>query len=868
MGKFCCLPLFHKSANADFEGAEVSDAPKQKAVAVPVNIQIPQPAKLAGGHYDFEHWIARNNTTGSLASSRSQARTPESFLPDPVGVEFDSDSDDEIRAPKPSAGAAGAVRTLARRLSQDDKKRASASQAKLHPDEIKELVKRAEQRAETVAYRAEVRRNSIARIQAQADIGKSENSSLRPASSRSISTRGSNRVHELETVVEDPDDHHKDSSPSGPRDDVEFSVVPGLSLKDTNYPRPPARPQNAKLPAETLKCDPADCDTDDRRRSSCPRPETVSKVSAVLQERPSLPMMPPPPTLIAKQAPDDEDDASLRTWELSQGNPQRDSQSTLIIQAEDVANEFAEATTDAKSKNVSETQHQPDDSGNKDVAQNDVQPGRFFGDVIPPDRSHASESSQSQDGSAWGVWLLAQELGSPENPVAANEAPAQTELVLASDVSTTCSMQNETNSKVLSSAATLTSSGTSGQLTIKASPNSHDSPTDLQSALAMNLEMEDEMDRMIRQAEEEEETSCQERAAEYLSLKVSDRDLQKLDNSKESPQSPGNAHDQHFALSAKGEEENSGPNVTLKMALASATSGYPSSSVYSSTQNTRPPSLSTPRDASSDDNVRYILESFKGLELSPFSGTLSCVASACQFANCKAVPDDLRPERSDDSYRTAVSERSTSDPALPSIALPSKGTVSAENGVENEKLTEGPAETSADSRIHSRKSSFLQILLHRTASGSKGHRKSKSQPSAKLPSMNTSSEPLEAAKRLGHVKKLSNLSIRSNMQPISAPEVFVAPKLNESATAVWQRAFELEHHRRDESALHSSNRLSKPATSERPFAGADATSVQEPIDTAVDASISAKDISLPTSETTILVAAPETDTNEAAAGTN
>ncbi|KAF9874508.1 hypothetical protein CkaCkLH20_08071 [Colletotrichum karsti] len=828
MGKFCCFPFFQREGNEDTEDVELDDVPRQRPVAAPVNMQLPQPAKLAGGNYDFEHWIASNNTTGSLASSRSHTRTPESFLPDPIGVEFDSDSDDDIHAPKTNSGAAGAVRTLARRLSQDDKKRAAASQVKLPPDVIKEqaALKRAEKAA--AAYRAEVRRNSMARIQAQAE---SENSSA-----RSISTRGSNRVYELETVVEDPEDH-KDNIRSGPRDEVKFSVMPGSPLRDVDYPSPPTRPRNAKLPDETLKSDPADYDIKERRRDSCPRPDTGSKVSAVLQERPSMPIMPPPPTLVAKQAPDDQDDTSLRTWELSQANTQRDSQSILIVQSEDAATGLTQDTT--QSNNVSESQHQSDER-DKEVPQSNDQPKATSEVATASDRSRASESSQSQDGSAWKVWLLAQKLGSQENSVAAaNEAAAQTEVVSSGN--------DEANSKVLGS-ATLTGSGTSGQLTIRAplnSPdsNSPDSPIDLQSALVMNLEMENEMDRMIQQAEEEG-ALCQERAAAYFSQQAINHG--QLDNSQPSPQVSEQDQMQDSNTTVKDQD---GPQVASKTVSSSAMPTYPSSSVYSSTQNTRPPSFSTSKDASSDENSRYILESLKGIEFSPFAGMLSYAVSAFQAANQQAVSGNLRFERSDDSYRTAMSKRSTSDAALPSVALPSEEIARDENNAkletQIETQTETHSEAPASSQLHSRKSSFLQILRHRSPSGSKGHRKSKSQPSANLAPLNTSSESLEVQKRSGHLKKLSNLSIRSNMQPISTTEAFVAPKLNESTTIIWKRAFEVEHHQREKSATPSSIRVSKSATPGQASAGVDVTSALKPNDTAVDASLSPKPTATP-----------------------
>ncbi|EQB55031.1 hypothetical protein CGLO_05062 [Colletotrichum gloeosporioides Cg-14] len=292
----------------------------------------------------------------------------------------------------------------------------------------------------------------------------------------------------------------------------------------------------------------------------------------------------------------------------------------------------------------------------------------------------------------------------------------------------------------------------------------------------MNLDMEDEMDRNTRTSEEMS-VSVQEPDQEQVSK-------QTAENNEHEPKGKALPAQEDPIRHDNNEEKG---KIIIATNLDSIPQ-YQSSSVYSSTQNTRHPSPVGSKQPSSDEDARYSLESFKGLELSPFS-----------------VPKDARQEGSDDTYRTAASKRSGSDPVIPPIAV--KQIVSGSVEKSQNKLASGTTAPAA-TNIHSRKSSFLNLLLHRAESSSIGHRKSKSQPSAKLASLNNSSEALDIPKRLSHAKKLSNLSIRSHMQPISAADDFNSgPAKRATPPASWARF--ASHTREERNAAAGSTDLVK-----------------------------------------------------------
>ncbi|KAK2016315.1 hypothetical protein LZ32DRAFT_626350 [Colletotrichum eremochloae] len=253
----------------------------------------------------------------------------------------------------------------------------------------------------------------------------------------------------------------------------------------------------------------------------------------------------------------------------------------------------------------------------------------------------------------------------------------------------------------------------------------------------------------------------------------------------------------HNSLSLTLEMDN---NVTAAVAEAAPTPDlhYPSSSVYSSKQNTRHASPTGSKDVSCDENVNSLID----LDLTQFE-----------------TSSNLKEQRSDESYRTAPDH--SHDAVVPFIVLPMDGTPRGNVSVTLSKChdkTEMPTKvfgiqsqgSSSDAQEIShatqneiqndgplRKSSFLQVVRVAKEIISKGHGKSHSQPSADLGQMRSSSASHENLKPTGHAKALSNLSIRSRMHPASRSPDFTVPKLTESATTVWKRAFQVEHDQRE-----------------------------------------------------------------------
>ncbi|WQF82455.1 hypothetical protein CDEST_07469 [Colletotrichum destructivum] len=746
----CCTDVLPQEteANADAKVNETVRGTKRAPIEL---IQLPPPAKLSGGNYNFESWLARNGSGSIASSSRSNVRSPElDFIPDPTSVEYVSDPEDEIQEVVSTRN----WRRISRSLSQDsskgsqdpdDERRFSIPSVNRPSSAPRSKDQKGDEKPppfDQAAYFQAVRSNNKRRLQAEVE---SENSS------RSVSTRASNRFRELETVEEDPSDH-RDELPGGPRDRIETAMSTGISA--LKVPRQPTRPPTARLSNQGLKVDPADIILGDRRRSSCPKIESISKVVAsqlVIRERGSLPLMPPAPVLVAQQDNSNQDDESFKTWRLSQSIPQCDSQATLIVRPLNVSSTNDHSVVVVDTKSGTEPQDQPgtvDNTGTTDTrgkARNHEQPEIAVVSklVNAPIRPLTADSAQSHDGSSWETWLLAEKLTSQDPPVSVREA-------------------SETNAESASSIA--------GGGPTEMSDNKRD---------AVNMTMSP------------------------MSLSC--------------PTNPGGSNatlsvDRTDASSVAFGDLPSTFRTEGKITSAVADSAaetvlqYPSSSVYSSMQNTRPPSPMCSKDASGcgEDNTSFV-ESLIDLNLAQFE-----------------TFNDLQEQRSDESYRTAPDRNS--DLVVPSIVLPTEDAPCNEipdapgkyrykvQLITNQfgaKSNELPSLSASDiqtgtkivqhdtaNSAPSRKSSFLQVLRIGIGSGLKSHGKSQSQPS-ELTQLDYSSASHKRPQANGHAKTLSNLSAESYMQPNVQAAEFIAPKLTESATTVWKRAIQVEHDQRE-----------------------------------------------------------------------
>ncbi|GKT44393.1 uncharacterized protein ColSpa_04574 [Colletotrichum spaethianum] len=732
----CCSNVLpkEKEADADAKAKETTEDTKQAPIEL---IQLPPPAKLSGGNYNFESWLARNSTGSIASSSRSNVRSPESdFIPDPTSVEYVSDPEDGTQ----EVVKASNWRRISRSFSHDGSKRSSS------PDDERRFSIPSVNRPSSTprsgdqtddekppfdqaAYFQAVKSNNKKRLQAEVD---SEHSS------RSVSTRASNRFRELETVEEDPSDH-RGELPGGPRDRIETAMSTGISA--LKIPRQPTRPPAAKLSNQGLKVDPTDLTLRDRRRSSCPKMETGPKVMAsqlVLRERGSLPLMPPAPVLVARQGSSEQDDESFKTWRLSQSIPQGDSQATLTTRTRDALGAKDSSLIIVDTEHRTEPQ-QKSSNADTDLVRDDEQPETktISEATSAPVRPRTADSAQSPDGSGWETWLLAEKL-------------------TAQDDSAIVQPASKTNDKCTP-------------------VNAGGGPT---------------------------ETSDSKADAVYLPTSpTSPCVLEDSINSKAMPlaERNGSSTSAHKVLS---------PTLDMEDKVASDVTDpqYPSSSVYSSTQNTRHVSPMGTKETSKDEDAASLAESLIDLNFAQFE-TLN----------------GLKEQRSDESYRTAPDRNH--DPVVPSLVLPtddvphgdvsvtsdgchhkvqtttslfgleSHGPLSPSPGSDQEKLN--VTENSTRNDAPTRKSSFLQVLGLGKGSGSKGHGKSHSQPPADLHQLETSSTSHEASKPKRHAKTLSNLSTRSHMHPLSSADEFTAPKLIESATTVWKRAIQVEHDQRE-----------------------------------------------------------------------
>ncbi|GKT76725.1 hypothetical protein ColTof4_09148 [Colletotrichum tofieldiae] len=823
----CCANVLPKEKEADADAKARGTVEDAKEAPIEL-IQLPPPAKLSGSNYNFESWLARNSTGSIASSSRSNVRSPElDFIPDPTSVEYVSDPEDGTQ----EAAKASNWRRISRSFSQDgskrsprpeDEKRFSIPSVNRPSSAPRSNEQGGDEKPpfDQAAYFQAVKSNNKKRLQAEVD---SEHSS------RSVSTRASNRFRELETVEEDPDDH-RDELPGGPRDRIETAMSTGVSA--LKIPHQPTRPPAAKLSTHGLKVDPTDIASGDRRRSSCPKMETASRVVAsqlVIRERGSLPLMPPAPILAARQNPGDQDDESFKTWRLSQSIPQGDSQATLTAQIQDALGAQDQSVVLFDTKHGTEPQQKSSNAATE-LARDEEQPVTklAFEGTSAPVRPLTADSTQSPDGSGWETWLLAEKL-------------------TAQDDSTVVQSSSEKNDKCTSAIA---GSGPA-------------------------------------------ETSDKKNNVVYVTM--SPTSFCGLDN-------PGNSKatllvDQTDSLSTPHEAPSSTLGMANKVASAATESAsatepqYPSSSVYSSTQNTRQASHVGSKDASGDGDADSLVESLIDLDLAQFE-----------------IFNGLKQQRSDESYRTAPDQNY--DPVVPSIVLPADdapcGNVSVTSGKYRHKLgvttnlygiesQESPSLSIGNAQEElavtrngtqndtpTRKSSFLQVLRIGKGSGSKGHGKSHSQPSADHDQLYPSSTLHETTKPKGHAKRLSDLSIGSHMHPISSAAEFTAPKLTESATAVWKRAFQVEHDQREAKSNAGLKKTRIPvrvtddniphATGSDAFIPNKELKIHNPknslqLSRSVTSQQTLRLSSIPRKPSSVLVA-QKTDDREAAAGTN
>ncbi|KXH55587.1 hypothetical protein CSAL01_08688 [Colletotrichum salicis] len=725
----------------------LAQVPKQPLVEL---IKLPPPAKLPGSNYNTELLLSGTNTGGSIASShRSYMRSPElDFIPDPTEVEYVSDPEDQIEAPRRS----GPWSRLSRRRSDNSNKRSDS------PDSDKRVSIVSIQRPSSnpaateidgspqydqAAYTYSVRQNNMRRIQADLE---SEHSS------RSV-TPGSKRFRGLETVVEVSGDHQSErQSGPRPRSGIEVEIPTDVSAVDiTRLPQPPPA---AKLSNEGVKVHPIDIATGDRRRSSCPKPDTSTKISAsnvVLRERVSLPDMPPPaPVLSARQSRADQDDESFRTWRLSQCIPQGESQTALSLQPQDIPLPLDEESTAAvDDKDSSESQSQDGTSSNSATLCDAEKPddklaAQSVGTSQPP---RTSESVQSQDGSGWETWLLADKLQSQEDSIAVPDVTSKEKYTTA-----------------VSRRNSVTEAGGEKE------PNRQ-----LSSPISFPLQQDSDPKPRI-------------------------------------------------ALPLKDDLEVEINLVGGKLAPVLEPLHYPSSSVYSSMQNTRNTSPSGFKDVSGDDDRNSLAESLIDLDLANFD-----------------LFNDLKEQRSDESYRTALDKNPDWGTAVPTIVLSGKQGSGADgihtedehhhnydiaqsvSALENQKPAtlsgiqgipgEPETDTSNDGNAPSRKSSFLQFLGIRRNSSSKGRRQSHSQSSAEPELLSSSSVSNQMLKPREHNERLSSHSISSSTQHVPNDNAFTAPKLTESATVVWQRAFKVAHDQRETKSTADSKKSARAKVS-------------------------------------------------------
>ncbi|KAK7457445.1 hypothetical protein Landi51_01578 [Colletotrichum acutatum] len=690
-----------KSKNTTSKEKIPAQVPKQPLVEL---IKLPPPAKLPGSNYNLELMLSGTNKGGSIASSRrSYMRSPElDFIPDPTEVEYVSDHEDQIEAPRRN----GPWSRLSRRRSNNSSKRSDS------PDSDKRVSIISIQRPscnpaateidgspqyDQAAYTYSVRQNNMRRIQADLE---SEHSS------RSV-TPGSKRFRGLETVVEVSGDHQSErQSGPRPRSGIEVEIPTDVSVVDiTSLPHPPPA---AKLSNEGVKVHPIDITTGDRRRSSCPKPDTSTKVTAtnlVLRERGSLPEMPPPaPVLPARQSRADQDDESFRTWRLSQCIPQGESQTAPSLQPQDIPLPLDDESTAAfDDKEASEAQSQDDSSSNSATLCNTEKPdGKLAAESVGTSQlPRTSESAQFQDGSGWETWLLAEKLTSQEDSVTAQDL----------------------NGKEKSATTVL-----------------------------------------IRSS-----------ATEAGDEKGTNRQLSSL--------------------------------IGFPLQQVSGHKSYADLPLKDNLENTRNASPSGFKDVSGDDDRNSLAESLIDLDLANFDLY------------------NLKEQRSDKSYRTALDKNPDSDTAVPSIILSGQegsgadeirfqtenhhnyGTMQNVSAPKSEKpgslggiegmSGESQIDMPSDGNAPSRKSSFLQFLGIRRSSSTKDRQQLHSQSSTEPAQLSSSSVANQMFKPRENTERLSSHSITSSTQNVLSDAAFTAPKLTESATVVWQRAFKVEHAQRE-----------------------------------------------------------------------
>ncbi|KAK1596621.1 uncharacterized protein LY79DRAFT_587874 [Colletotrichum navitas] len=729
----CCANVLPKEKGTK-PGVKAKETLEDTKQAPIELVQLPPPAKLSGSNYNFESWLARNSSGSIASSSRSNLRSPElDFIPDPTSVEYVSDPEDGSQ----EAAKTSNWRRISRSISQD------GSKTSLSPDDEKRFSIPSVNRPSS-APRPDDRKDDEKPPFDQAAYFQAVRSNNKKRiqaevdsehSSRSVSTRASYRFRELETVEEDPTDH-QDELPGGPRDRIETAMSTGVSA--LKAPHQPTRPPAAKLSIHGLKVDPTDFAPGDQRRSSCPKAETESKIAAtqlVIRERGSLPLITSAPVLAVQQVSSDQDDESFKTWRLSQCIPQADSHEALSKQTQDTLDAGVQSISKVDGKHEAEPRRECG-SIDTDIARNDKksETKAAFEANGASVRPRTADSAQSPDGSGWETWLLAEKLTAQDDSVVAQQALEKNDKATAA-VAGSCPAESSDKDDTVS---------------VPMIPTSF-----------CNLESHN---------------------ASKAKLLVDRHEYPSIANN---------------SLLPTLEMDN---NVAAAVAesVPAPELHYASSSVYSSTQNTRHASPMGSKDASCDGDADSLID----LDLAQLE----------TFNN-------LKEQRSDESYRTAPDQNHAA--VVPSIVLPigdascgdgsvtsskyhpeiemptnvvgiqSQGSPSDANGMSC--VTQNGIQNGAPAR----RSSFLKVLRNGKGSISKGHGKSHSQPSADLSRLGSSSTSHENPKPTGHAKSLSNLGIRSHMHPTSRSPGFTAPKLTESATAVWKRAFQVEHDQRE-----------------------------------------------------------------------
>ncbi|TDZ67299.1 hypothetical protein CTRI78_v002997 [Colletotrichum trifolii] len=559
-------------------------------------------------------------------------------------------------------------------------------------------------------------------------------------STRSISTRGAPR---LETVEENPLPEHTGSLHSCPRQGIEFAISNGESITGVDYESPPPPSPAVTVPAATLKYPRGASHARRRQGSSCPVPDAGLAAAAsrnVARKRDSMPDMATSPTSDAPESTARDKDP-YAIWQQTQ----RNSKTAPVSDTGDASASTAsplKANISGEASNFEALSIPVERDGTPRVAGTAAAPESSSAPGRPP------TSSQSEDDSALENWLLADNLAINDESTSA--------LALKPEYT----VERPTGPR---------DSGVSGH----AKPERTACDTD-------------------------GDAECKEDAA--------DPSVHEVMQSSEQQSAHAGLH------AVDGITESPSSTVVPQ---------YPTSSTYSSVQHTRQHSSTESKSTANKERGRDLAHTLTNLQTSPFTAAR-----------------DLREEQTEDSYRTAVTQGAAiDDTVLASSSLisdrPSSSGESAisrhancddddrpqvpdkpkdgRHGISSSptsKFTErfevSDTTMSPKPNAPRRRTSLLQGLLDRAASGAKGHGKSRSLPSVKPAPLSSSDDSRDASDRLGLAKKPSNMSLRSNVQSNIATENSPAPKLVGCTTEIWERAFQAELDQRDKSGASKS----------------------------------------------------------------